>query len=96
MFSHFFILFSDHDFLMCGNTGAKQVFILVIKTSFGIILLWPVQLAGFFICLCCEDLRVLYLVMLAAGFKLRRDLCYPIRFCYLPLKQWVVQFSGGC
>ncbi len=22
------------------------------------------------------------------------DLCYPVRFCYLPLKQWEVQFDN--
>ncbi len=34
---------------------------------------------------------------LLAWYTLRRcsvDLCYPVRFCYLPLKQWVVQFNN--
>ncbi len=27
-------------------------------------------------------------------FRCSVDLCYPVRFCYLPLKQWVVQFDN--
>ncbi len=46
-----------------GNQNAKKR----LHFNFvGVILLWSVLFAHFFICLCCEDLCVLYLVVLGA------------------------------
>ncbi len=46
-----------------GNQNAKES----LHFNFvGVILLWPVLFARFFICVCCEDLRVMYLVVLGA------------------------------